>query len=60
MLFLKSLDDSQLTATARLEFDCIRATAEMERNGFLLDRDRLEAGRTKLSKVKETLETSSS
>ena len=52
----KELDDSQLTATARLEFDCIRATAEMEKNGFLLDGRRLEAGRTKLTQRKEDLE----
>ena len=52
----KELDESQLTATARLEFDCIRATAEMEKNGFLLDGKRLEAGRTKLTQRKEDLE----
>jgi len=52
----KELDVSQLTATARLEFECIRATAEMEKNGFLLDGKRLEAGRTKLTKRKEALE----
>ncbi len=52
----KELDDSHLTATARLEFDCIRATAEMEKNGFLLDGKRLEAGRTKFAKRKEALE----
>jgi len=52
----KELDDSQLTATARLEFDCIRATAEMEKNGFLLDGKRLEDGRTKLTQRKEDLE----
>ncbi len=52
----KELHDSRLTATARLEFECIRATAEMEKNGFLLDRNRLEAGRTKMTKRKEALE----
>jgi len=52
----KELDESQLTATARLEFDCVRATAEMEKNGFPLDGKRLEAGRTKLTQRKEDLE----
>ena len=52
----KKLDESQLTATARLEFECIRATAEMEKNGFLLDGKRLEAGRTKFAKRIESLE----
>ncbi len=52
----KELNDSRLTATARLEFDCIRATAEMEKNGFLLDGNRMEAGKTKMNKRKEALE----
>jgi DNA polymerase I-like protein with 3'-5' exonuclease and polymerase domains len=52
----KELDETQLTATARLEFDCIRATAQMEKNGFLLDGKRLEAGRMKFANRKEALE----
>jgi len=52
----KELAESQLTVTARLEFDCIRATAEMEKNGFLLDGKRLETGRMKFAKRKEALE----
>lgn len=51
----KELNDSRLTATARLEFDCIRATAEMEKNGLLLDGQRLEAGKAKLLPIKERL-----
>jgi len=53
---LKELDDSRLTETARLESDCIRATAEMEKNGFLLDGKRLIVGRTKFVNRKEALE----
>jgi len=51
----KELDETRLTATVRLEFDCIRATAEMEKNGFLLDGQRLEAGKAKLLPIKERL-----
>jgi DNA polymerase-1 len=55
-LLSKELEAAHLTATARLEFDCVRATAELEKNGILLDRRRLETGRNKLTLIQKGLE----
>jgi len=55
-LLSKELEAAHLTATARLEFDCVRATAELEKNGILLDRGRLETGRNKLTLIQKRLE----
>ena len=41
-ILIHKLEESGLMETAKLEFDCIKATMAMEMNGFQMDEDKLE------------------
>ena len=53
---LSHLTDNNLLDTANLEFECIRAVAEMERNGIRADKNKLTETLQALSSRKDLLE----
>jgi len=55
-VLIAKVKESQLEATARLEFDCVRAVVEMELNGMLLDLSRLDLISRKLKANKDKAE----
>jgi len=56
-VLIAKVKESQLEATARLEFDCVRAVVEMELNGMLLDLSRWDLISRKLGAEKDKAET---
>ena len=56
-VLVEKLKENNLIHTAKLEFDCLPAVAEMEQNGMLLDMDKWNVLSSKLESEKNHLET---
>ena len=56
-ILVEKLKENNLINTAKLEFDCLPAVAQMEQNGMLLDMDKWNVLISKLESEKKHLET---